>query len=102
MRSFCSSYMSYDSSAANETCSEGTNPNTKLNSSAQSEELCSAVGVVKFYLEKSVHGGFDLQCVHIYKHFGDTDRWLTEDQLKCFPLLKTGQEVENNLLQFGI
>ncbi len=30
--------------------------------------------VVKFYLEKSVHGGFGLQCVHIYKHNGDRDR----------------------------
>lgn len=26
--------------------------------------------VVKFYLEKSVHGGFGLQCVHIYKRNG--------------------------------
>lgn len=95
--------MGHYSSATDEICSEGTNRNTRRTVAKRTiRTILPHNGVVKFYLEKSVHGGFGLQCVHIYKHNGDTDRWLTEDQEKCYPLLETGQEGQYNLLQFSV
>lgn len=33
---------------------------------------------------------------------GDMDRKLSEEQDKCYPLLETGQESQNNLLQLSV
>jgi len=37
-----------------------------------------------------------------FRSITGTEGQLTEDQWKCYPLLKTGQEGQDNLLQFNI
>jgi len=99
-------YFSHDSnsSVTGEICSEGSKLNTLLAAAKRSavRSILQHGRVVKFYLEKSVHGGFCLQCVHVYKHNRDKDRELTEGRQKCYPLLKTGQEGQYKLLQCSV